>query len=114
MQKTGHFYFGLTSRYKKLTNSILSYKIETIMPHNLIGKTILITGGTGSWGQELTRQLLANHKPKTIRIYSRGEHKQVEMKRAFSDPRVSFIIGDVRDKSRLAMTMRGVDTVFHL
>lgn len=84
------------------------------MLNNLIGKTILITGGTGSWGQELTHQLLANHKPKTIRIYSRGEHKQVEMKRAFSDTRISFIIGDVRDKSRLSMVMRGVDVVFHL
>ncbi|MDP3770376.1 MAG: polysaccharide biosynthesis protein [Candidatus Sungbacteria bacterium] len=78
------------------------------------GKIILITGGTGSWGQELVLQLLASHKPKAIRIYSRGEHKQVEMRRTFSDSRVSFIIGDIRDKSRLAMAARGADMVFHL
>lgn len=77
-------------------------------------KTIFITGGTGSWGQELVSQLLARHQPKAIKIYSRGEHKQVEMRRAFSDTRVSFIIGDVRDKSRLTMAMRGADVVFHL
>lgn len=84
------------------------------MLNNLQGKTIFITGGTGSWGQELTRQLLAIHKPKKIFIYSRGEHKQVEMRRTFSDARLSFIIGDVRDKSRLAMAMRGADIIFHL
>lgn len=80
----------------------------------LIGKTILITGGTGSWGTELVSQLLTSHKPKEIRIYSRGEHRQVEMKRAFPDPRLTFIIGDVRDKDRLSMICRGVDVIFHL
>lgn len=84
------------------------------MLHILQGKTIFITGGTGSWGQELTRQLLAEHKPKEIRIYSRGEHKQVEMKRSFPDAKISFIIGDVRDKSRLTIAMREADVVFHL
>lgn len=84
------------------------------MQHPLRSKTILITGGTGSWGQELTRQLLANYKPKQIHIYSRGEHKQVEMARTFSDSRISFIIGDVRDISRLSIAMRGVDMIFHL
>lgn len=84
------------------------------MKNPLQKKAVFITGGTGSWGQELTRQLLTNHKPKQIRIYSRGEHKQVEMGRAFSDGRISFIIGDVRDTSRLSMAMRGADIVFHL
>ena len=84
------------------------------MQHDLKGQTILITGGTGSWGQELTAQLLRNHKPKEIRIYSRGEHKQVEMRRAFSEPKIKFYIGDVRDKSRLMLAARNVDVVFHL
>ncbi len=84
------------------------------MPHMLKNKTIFITGGTGSWGTELVSQLLAKHRPKQIRIYSRGEHKQVEMRRAIPDPRVEFIIGDVRDKSRLTFAARGADIIFHL
>lgn len=77
-------------------------------------KIILITGGTGSWGNELVSQLLEKHSPKEIRIYSRGEHKQVEMKNNFSDPRLKFIIGDVRDKNILGFAMKNVDYVFHL
>ncbi|MBW6441645.1 polysaccharide biosynthesis protein, partial [Patescibacteria group bacterium] len=62
--------------------------------------TILITGGTGSWGHELVTQLLKKYEPKEIRIYSRGEHKQVEMRREFSKfKELKFIIGDVRDKN---------------
>lgn len=80
----------------------------------LCNQTILITGGTGSWGQELTRQLLRDYQPKEIRIYSRGEHKQVDMKRHFNDLRLRFYIGDVRDKSRLMLASKGADTVFHL
>lgn len=75
---------------------------------------VLITGGTGSWGNELTKQLLRDHHPKQIRIYSRGEHKQVEMKRKFQDDRIKYFIGDVRDKERLTTVMGGVDYVFHL
>ena len=48
-------------------------------------KIILITGGTGSWGNELTKQILEKYNPKEIRIYSRGEHKQVQMKLKFSE-----------------------------
>jgi len=79
-------------------------------------KTILITGGTGSWGHELTRQLLAKlgGRPKEVRIYSRGEHKQVEMKASFNNPLLKFIIGDVRDKNILNFAMKDVDVVFHL
>ncbi len=76
--------------------------------------TILITGGTGSWGQELTAQLLRDHNPKEIRIFSRNELKQVEMKHSFNDPRLKFIIGDVRDIKRLSISMRGCDFVFHM
>lgn len=76
-------------------------------------KNILITGGTGSFGQAFTARLLKNGVDRVV-IYSRGEHKQEEMARKFdNDPRLRFFIGDVRDKHRLAMAMRGVDTVVH-
>lgn len=79
------------------------------------GKTILITGGTGSWGHELVSQLLEMRPgPKKIKVYSRGEHRQVEMRAEFPDPRLEFIIGDVRDKNILNLAMHDVDTVFHL
>lgn len=77
-------------------------------------KTLFITGGTGSWGHELVRQLLAKYNPKEIRIYSRGEHRQVEMKQQFRSQKLKFIIGDVRDKNILGLSMKGVDYVFHL
>src|SRR3989344_1306430 len=84
------------------------------MAHLLDNRTILVTGGTGAWGRELTRQILERFSPKEVRIYSRGEHAQVEMRRAFPDPRIKFIIGDVRDKNILNFAMRGADYVFHL
>jgi UDP-N-acetylglucosamine 4,6-dehydratase/5-epimerase len=74
------------------------------------GATILITGGTGSFGNHVARHLLSRH-PAEIRIYSRDEKKQWEMARAF--PELRYIVGDVRDRRRLADAMRGVDFVFH-
>lgn len=81
---------------------------------SLARSTVLITGGSGSWGQELTRQLLKDFDPKEIRIYSRGEEKQVQMKRRFQEPKLRFIIGDVRDPERLKEASRNVDCIFHL
>ncbi|SDD30215.1 Polysaccharide biosynthesis protein [Paenibacillus sp. UNCCL117] len=75
--------------------------------------TILVTGGTGSWGQELVSQLLV-YDPKAIIVFSRSESTQVAMKRHFDDPRLHFRIGDVRDKEALVAATRGVDYVFHL
>ena len=75
-------------------------------------KTILITGGTGSLGQALTRRLLKS-KVKTIRILSRNENKQVEMESSFNDNRLRFLIGDIRDLPRLYRAFEGVDIVFH-
>jgi UDP-N-acetylglucosamine 4,6-dehydratase len=76
---------------------------------------IFISGGTGSWGHELVSQLLEKYKPREIRIYSRGEHKQVEMKQEFrNNPILKFIIGDVRDKNILSLAMKNSDFVFHL
>ena len=76
-------------------------------------KVIFITGGSGSWGNELTKQLL-DKDPKEIRIFSRGEISQVNMKRKFLNPKLKFIIGDVRDYSALKKATRGVDIIFHL
>jgi len=77
-------------------------------------QTILITGGSGSWGNELVKSILNKYSPKEIRIFSRGELKQVEMKRKFHDPRIKYIIGDVRDKDKMLLATNGVDTIFHL
>jgi UDP-N-acetylglucosamine 4,6-dehydratase/5-epimerase len=75
---------------------------------------ILCTGGSGSWGNELTKQLLENWKPKEIRIFSRGETNQVAMKRKFNNPKLTFIIGDVRDEEAITRACKGVDFIFHL
>lgn len=77
------------------------------------GKIILITGGTGSWGNELTRQLL-EQDPAQIRIYSRNEFAQVTMERRFNDKRLDFIIGDIRDFDSLSNAFRDVAVVYHL
>ncbi len=83
----------------------------------LDGKTILITGGTGSFGKCFTRYILANYKPRKIIIYSRDEYKQFVM--ANESPfkenaaQMRFFIGDVRDKERLLRAMEGVDYVVH-
>lgn len=79
---------------------------------NINGR-VLITGGTGSWGQELTRQLLDNEVEEII-IFSRGEIAQVAMERKFNNSRLRFVIGDVRDEAAVERVMRGVYYVFHL
>ena len=76
--------------------------------------TILITGGTGSWSNELVSQMLDKYSVKKIIIYSRNEHKQVAMRRRFSNDKLKFVIGDVRDKDILNLSMKNVDYVFHL
>ena len=75
-------------------------------------KIVLITGGTGSLGQALTARLLTLNVD-TIRIYSRNENKQIEMETKFSDSRIRFFLGDIRDLDRLTRAMDGVDFVFH-
>lgn len=74
---------------------------------------VLVTGGTGSWGHELVRQLLLKN-PKEIRIFSRGELSQVKMEREYRDSRLKFIIGDIRDLEAITSATQGVDYVFHL
>jgi len=77
-------------------------------------KIILLTGGTGSFGQKFTEIALKELKPKKIRIFSRGEFLQHQMRQRFNDdPRLRFFIGDVRDRERLYRAMNGVDIVVH-
>ena len=75
-------------------------------------KTVLITGGTGSLGQALTKRLL-NLDVKAIRIFSRNESKQIEMENNFDDKRIRFFLGDIRDLDRLSRATEDVDYVFH-
>ena len=81
----------------------------------LNGKTILITGGTGSFGKCFTKYVLENYNPKKIIIYSRDEFKQFNMANQFNQykDRLRFFIGDVRDKDRLYRAFEGVDYVVH-
>jgi FlaA1/EpsC-like NDP-sugar epimerase len=75
---------------------------------------ILITGGTGSWGQTLTRMLLERFNPKEIVIFSRGELQQVLMQRKFQNAKIKYIIGDVRDYEAVNFATKHVDYVFHM
>ena len=75
--------------------------------------SILITGGTGSFGKKYTKILLERYKPKRIIIFSRDELKQFEMQQEFNDPCMRYFIGDVRDQERLNQAMDGVDYVIH-
>ena len=81
----------------------------------LKNKTILITGGTGSFGKAFTKYVLDNYEPKKIIIYSRDEFKQFMMQNEFSKygNKLRFFIGDVRDKDRLTRAFDGVDYVIH-
>lgn len=76
-------------------------------------KSILITGGTGSFGKLYVKTLLERYSPKKIIIYSRDELKQFEMQQVFNEPCMRYFIGDVRDANRLRRAMRGVDYVIH-
>lgn len=75
---------------------------------------ILITGGTGSWGQTLTRLLFKNYSPKEVICFSRGELQQVQMQRKFNNPKLKFVIGDVRDYEALKFATKKVDIIFHM
>jgi UDP-N-acetylglucosamine 4,6-dehydratase/5-epimerase len=77
-------------------------------------KSILITGGTGSFGKTFVRMLLKEHSPKRIIVFSRDEMKQWDMAREYEgESRLRFFIGDIRDKDRLHRALDGVDYVIH-
>ena len=76
-------------------------------------KSILITGGTGSFGREFVKTLLERYRPKKIIIYSRDELKQFNMEKVFHEDCMRYFIGDVRDRDRLSQAMNQVDYVIH-
>lgn len=81
----------------------------------LNGKIILITGGTGSFGQKFTETIFRNYEPKKVIIFSRDEFKQHEMSKKFPDTRFSirFFLGDIRDRERLTRAFENVDYIVH-
>ena len=88
-------------------------KIDKNLKNEFKGKSILITGGTGSIGLGIIKQLI-NYQPRQIRIFSNDENSIVEVKEAIGDGKIfQFMVGDVRDKDRLQLAMRNVDIVFH-
>jgi UDP-N-acetylglucosamine 4,6-dehydratase len=76
-------------------------------------RSILITGGTGSFGRAFTRMLLRHYRPRRLVIYSRDELKQYEMHQELNAPCMRYFIGDVRDRDRLIQATRGIDVVLH-
>ncbi|MGY1845029.1 UDP-N-acetylglucosamine 4,6-dehydratase (inverting) [Modestobacter sp. SYSU DS0875] len=80
----------------------------------LEGSSILVTGGTGSFGKAFLRYVLDHEDPRRVVVFSRDELKQHEVRRLFDDdPRLRFFIGDIRDRARLTRAMHGVDHVVH-
>jgi uncharacterized protein YbjT (DUF2867 family) len=79
-------------------------------------KVVLVTGGTGSFGQKFTAKILREHAPAKLIIYSRDEMKQFEMAQHFNEskyPAIRYFIGDIRDRERLYRALDGVDIVIH-
>lgn len=80
---------------------------------DLNDKSILITGGTGSFGRKFTEMVLSEFRPRRLIIFSRDELKQFEMQQEFHNSCMRYFIGDVRDENRLRMALTGVDVVIH-
>ena len=84
------------------------------MGFDFTDRTVLITGGTGSFGKACLELLLAEHQPQSVRVFSRDELKQFEMQQHYrGESRVRFFIGDVRDRERLIRATRGCDVIIH-
>ena len=79
----------------------------------LDGKSILVTGATGSFGKRFLQTVLKEHQPKRVVAFSRDELKQFELQQQLRSSRVSFMLGDVRDKERLYRAIDGVEIVIH-
>ena len=77
------------------------------------GRSVLVTGGTGSFGRKFIAALLARHKPARLVVFSRDELKQYEMQQDFDASCMRYFLGDVRDRDRLVQAMRGIDFVVH-
>ena len=108
-----------TSRRQALPEEIArqtSYRDTMTDEWNLDGKSILVTGGTGSFGVKFIENVLERYEPKRLIVFSRDELKQYEMEHRFSTvqyPSIRYFIGDVRDRDRLELAMRGIDLVVH-
>lgn len=76
-------------------------------------KTILITGGSGFLGRGLVEDLISKYDGVKIRVYSRSEHKQLEMEKLYGNDGIDYLLGDVRDRRRLKLAMKGADIVIH-
>ena len=83
------------------------------MIHAVDGASLLLTGGTGSFGSRFAARILAECSPRSLMVYSRDELKQSELRRVLPDARLRFMIGDVRDRARLRWAMRDIDIVVH-
>ncbi|NCC16450.1 MAG: NAD-dependent epimerase/dehydratase family protein [Clostridia bacterium] len=83
------------------------------MSENFKDKILLITGGTGSFGNSVTKKFLCNDEIKEIRIFSRDEKKQDDMRKLYKNDKLKFYIGDVRDVQSVENAMCGVDYIFH-
>jgi UDP-N-acetylglucosamine 4,6-dehydratase/5-epimerase len=82
------------------------------LENSFVNKTLLITGGTGSFGNAVLRRFL-NSEFREIRIFSRDEKKQDDMRKRLNHPKLKFYIGDVRDSTSVDMAVKGVDYIFH-
>jgi UDP-N-acetylglucosamine 4,6-dehydratase len=80
---------------------------------DLSGKTLLVTGGTGSFGTAFIRTVLSRFDVASIRVFSRDELKQSELEKTIRDPRLRWLLGDVRDRDRLRVATQGVDVIVH-
>ena len=76
-------------------------------------RSILVTGGTGSFGKKFIRTLIERYRPRRIVVFSRDELKQYEMQQDYPESCMRFFLGDVRDRDRLVQAMRGIDFVVH-
>lgn len=88
-------------------------RVSRMSASYLNNKIVLITGGTGTFGHAMVKHLLAMPKVARVIVFSRDEYKQGEMAREFTDPRLHFFIGDVRDRSRLSRAFNHIDVVIH-
>ncbi|HLF98267.1 MAG TPA: UDP-N-acetylglucosamine 4,6-dehydratase (inverting) [Methylococcaceae bacterium] len=79
----------------------------------LDGKSVLVTGATGSFGKRFVRTVLEQHNAKRLVVFSRDELKQFEMQQVYQDARLRYVLGDVRDKERLYHALDGIDVVVH-
>jgi UDP-N-acetylglucosamine 4,6-dehydratase/5-epimerase len=91
----------------------ITINMDSDLKNNLNNKTILVTGGTGSFGHAVVERLLRNFEPKEVVVLSRDEKKQLDMRNKFGTPKLRFIVGDVRDKDTVSDAMKDVDLVFH-